>query len=177
MILGIDELLRLVREKELVKHLSEREIQRPEGAGFDIRVGEIYEIEGEGFLGVEKRKTPTPKLVAQYGKDKEYILKPGAYVLVRTIEEVNIPENLVMLTFPRSTLQRCGILLLATQTAPGYSGKLVFGMKNLGPCPFRMELGARIAHVIFLEVKGKTSLYRGQWKGGRVATPELERQV
>jgi len=58
MILGIKELHRLVKEKDLVTNLSERELENPEGAGFDLRIGELYEISGQGFLGVTERETP-----------------------------------------------------------------------------------------------------------------------
>ena len=50
MILGINELHKLVKEKKLVEGLCERELKSPEGAGFDLRIGELYEISGNGFL-------------------------------------------------------------------------------------------------------------------------------
>jgi len=50
--IGTKELLKLVKEKKLVENLSERELENPEGAGFDLRAGEIFRIkEGESFLG------------------------------------------------------------------------------------------------------------------------------
>lgn len=58
MILGVSELLRLVREKKLVENLSERELTNPEGAGFDLRIGALYRVNGKGFLGVTERETP-----------------------------------------------------------------------------------------------------------------------
>ena len=71
MILGVKELLKLVKEKKLVENLSERELKNPEGAGFDLRFGEIYEISGKGFLGIEERKTPEIKLLAKYNPKKK----------------------------------------------------------------------------------------------------------
>jgi deoxycytidine triphosphate deaminase len=163
--------------RDFVENLCERELNNPEGAGFDIRIGKVFRTKGDGFLGVEERKTSESELIAECGKDKEYTLKPNEYVLIKTMEKVNIPENMVMLTFPRSSLHRSGILFLATVADPGYSGKLIFGLKNLGSNGFKLELGARIAHVLFVEVKGKTSKYRGQWQDGRVSTENIEKQV
>lgn len=177
MIVGIKKLLKLVKEKKLVENLAERELRNPEGAGFDVRVGGVYKTEGEGFLGIDERKTPEGELVASFPEQKEYILEPNEYVLIKTIEKVNLPENLVMLNFPRSTLYRCGILFLATQTAPGYRGNLVYGLKNLGGNPFKLELGARIAHIMFYEVQGRGNKYKGQWQGGRVTTKHKEKQI
>jgi deoxycytidine triphosphate deaminase len=173
MIIGTD----IAKELGLIENLCDRELENPEGAGFDIRIGEIFKMKNAGFLGVENRKTPDIELIASHGKHKEYFLKPEEYVIIKTIEKLNLPENIVALTFPRSTLQRCGVLLLATQSAPGYKGELIFGLKNLGEENFRLELGTRIAHIIFFEVKGKTTKYKGQWQDGRVTTGKEERQT
>jgi deoxycytidine triphosphate deaminase len=179
MVLGVKELLRLVKTKKLVENLSERELKNPEGAGFDFRLGEIYEISGEGFLGIEERKTPRAKLVAKYDpkRKKSFTFKPGKYYLVKTIEKVNTPENILILFRPRSTLYRSGMMVFAGNVSPGYRGELVFGILNLGPCNIKVELGARIVHAMFFQIKGKANLYRGQWQGGRVTTRKKEKQV
>lgn len=179
MILGVRELLKLVKGKKLVENLSERELKNPEGAGFDFRIGEIYEILGKGFLGIEERKTPIVKLIAKYNPKKKtsFIFKPGKYYLMKTIEKVNTPENILILFRPRSTIYRSGMMIFTGNVSPGYKGELVFGIINLGPCNVEIELGARVVHAMFFEVKGKTNLYRGQWQGGRVSTKKKEKQV
>lgn len=55
MILGIDEIHKLVGEIKLLENLSERELTNPEGAGIDLRLGKVFRLEGKGFLGVEER--------------------------------------------------------------------------------------------------------------------------
>ena len=179
MILGVKELLKLVKTKNLVENLSERELKNPEGAGFDFRIGEIYEISGKGFLGIEERKTPKVKLVAKYNskKKKSFVFKPGRYYLMKTIEKVNTPENILILFRPRSTLYRSGMMIFTGNVSPGYKGELIFGIANLSQSEIKIELGARVVHAMFFEVKGKTNLYRGQWQGGRVSTKKKEKQV
>lgn len=177
MILGIEKLLELVQKQNLVEGLSERELTNPEGAGFDLRIGELYEIMGEALLTIQERKTPDVKLVAKYeeGKSTLVTVRPGEYYLMKTVEKVNTPANLVGLFVPRTTLFRSGVVLFTAADDPGYKGELIFGLANLGPCDFKLEMGARVARVIFFEVKGKTSLYRGQWQHGRVTTPGKEK--
>ena len=179
MVLGIEELQKLVKEKKLVENLSERELHNPEGAGFDLRLGEIYEISGKGFLGQEERKTPKTTLLAKYNpKNKQsFIFKPGKYYLMKTIEKVNTPENILILFRPRSTLHRSGLTIFTANVSPGYRGELVFGIMNIGPCQMEIEIGARVVHAMFYKIKGKTNLYRGQWQGGRVSTKKKEKQV
>ena len=179
MILGVKKLLELVKEKKLVENLSERELKNPEGAGFDIRIGELYKVKGKGFLGVEERETPEIKLIAKFDKKKseKVFLRSRTYYLMKTIEKLNLPENLLALFTPRSTLYRSGVYIFGGQTAPGYKGELTTGIFNFRDEKFELEMGARVIHIMFFEVKGKSNLYRGQWQGGRVTTRKKEKQV
>ena len=179
MVLGIKELHRLVKEKNLVANLSQRELENPEGAGFDLRIGELYEVSGQGFMGITERNTPDMKLIAKYeaGKTAEVQLKPHAFYLMKTVEDVNMPENLLALMTARSTLFRSGVCIFGGQVPPGYKGGLNMGIENFRNEDFRLEMGSRVVHIMFFEVKGEGNLYRGQWQGGRVTTQEKETQV
>ncbi len=182
MILGIQKLHELVKKIKLVENLCDREMNNPEGAGFDLRLGEIYELEGDGFLGVEERDTPKIKLVGQRQPEKTekedyFNFLPGKYYLVKTIEKVNLPVNLSGIIFPRTTMFRSGLGLFNGLVQPGYSGELTFGICNLGKSNIKISFGARIVHITFHEVLGQGNQYRGQWQGGRVATDGKEVQV
>ena len=50
MILGPKLLLQLVKRKNLFENLSERELTNPEGAGFDLRLGEVFKFQVTLFL-------------------------------------------------------------------------------------------------------------------------------
>ena len=201
MVLGPKKLLQLVKAKKLVENLSERELTNPEGAGFDLRLGEVYKISGSAFLGETHRKTAEIELVAKYegnrhsGKrsasriskktdsgqarmtGKSIVIKPGDFLLVKTIELVNMPNNLTASITPRSTTYRSGLFLRTGNVPPGYCGGLIFGLKNEGPITVEIEMGARFVHIQFSEVQGGGNMYRGQWQGGRVTARKKEKQV
>lgn len=179
MILGPKHLLELVSEMQLVTNLSERELTNPEGAGFDLRLGEVYTIAGKAFLGVTKRHTAEVTLIGKYDEKKasSITLKPGDFVLTKTIEDVNMPEYLTAAITPRSTTYRSGLVLRTGNVPPGYCGGLTFGLYNAGPVEVTIELGSRFVHIQFSEVAGGGNMYRGQWQGGRVTTTENEVQV
>jgi len=179
MILGPKKLLELVKTKKLVEGLSKRELENPEGAGFDLRLGEVYGISGKAFLGEESRSTPGVELQEKYekGKRKSIKIKPGDFYLVKTIEKINLPINLSAVIIPRTTTFRSGIFIRTGPIQPGYQGELTFGLKNEGPVTVEVEMGARFVHVIFHEIKGGGSKYRGQWQGGRVTTKKKEKQI
>ena len=179
MILGPKQLLELVKTHKLVEGLAERELTNPEGAGFDLRLGEVYKISGKAFLGVTERHTAEVELVEKYveGETRSITIEPGDFYLVKTIETVNVSANLTANMKPRSTTFRSGLSIRTGNIAPGYSGGLSFAVKNEGPVPVTIEMGARIIHVQFEEVSGGGNLYRGQWQGGRVTTTKKEKQV
>jgi deoxycytidine triphosphate deaminase len=178
MILGPKKLLELVKEINLVENLDKREVENPEGAGFDLRLGEVYRIFGDAFLGVEERQTPKIELVAKHDPEKRQsiTIKPGEYFLVTTIEKVNLPLDICATFIPRTTTFRSGLFLRTGIAQPGYCGKLTFGLKNEGPVAVTLELGCRFVFAVFHQVEGATS-YRGQWQGGRVTTEKKEKQV
>jgi deoxycytidine triphosphate deaminase len=178
MILGPKKLLQLVKKKKLVENLSDRELTNPEGTGFDLRLGEVFAISGKAFLGETHRQTPDITSVAVVGRNKSFKFKPGDFYLVKTIEKINLPLSLSAVIIPRTTTFRLGLFIRTGPIQPGYSGQLTFGLKNEGPVTVEIEMGARFVHLIFHEIKGSGSAYRGQWQGGRVSTgKKKEKQV
>lgn len=182
MIIGIKKLHELVKKNKLVENLCEREQNNPEGAGFDLRLAEIYELKGDGFLGVEERDTPKIILIAKNDPDKQdkdnsFVFEPSKYYLVKTMEKVNLPITVSGVIFPRTTLFRSGLALFNGIVQAGYAGELTFGLCNLGKSNIRVSFGARIVHITFQEIRGEGNQYRGQWQGGRVATGGKEIQI
>ena len=179
MILGPKILLDLVKKKKLVEGLSERELTNPEGTGFDLRLGEVFKISGKAFLGETHRQTPdiTSVKIWDPKKPSSIKIKPGDFFLVKTIEKINLPLNLSAVILPRTTTFRSGLFIRTGPIQPGYSGELTFGLKNEGPITVEIEMGARFTHLIFHEIKGLGSKYRGQWQGGRVSATRREKQV
>jgi len=181
MILGIKRLHQLVKEINLVENLCDREKNSPEGAGFDLRLDEVYSLTGDGFLGVEERDTPQVELLAKNNNKEEsenfFIFKPGEYYLIKTMEKVNLPTTLSGIIVPRTTLFRSGLGLFNGIVQPGYSGELTFGLANLGKSNIKISFGARVVHITFHEVLGEGNQYKGQWQGGRVSTDGSEKQI
>jgi deoxycytidine triphosphate deaminase len=186
-VVGLDQILELVKlEESLLENLGERDLNNPEGVGFDLRLGSVHKIveggayiEADGEAGLGKRKGVKTEELANFregSKEQEdFIVKPGEYYLVQTIESVNTPSDLMPVVYTRSSLFRAGLLLLNSKTDPGYKGKLTMGLTNLSPFKVRLQMGARICNMVFFRIEGKTVSYRGQHQGGRV-TPEKEEQ-
>ncbi len=186
-VIGVDEILKLVKEENLIENLGDRELNNPEGVGVDLRIGELHKIiaggafiEVDGKMGLGKRKGVKTERVAKFDSEAdtqvEVTIEPGEYYLASTIEKVNTPKSLMPVIYPRSTLFRAGILLLNTKIDPGYKGTLTGGLINLSKFPIKIQMGARLYNLVFYKVEGKTVSYRGQHQGGRISFDE-EQQV
>jgi deoxycytidine triphosphate deaminase len=179
MIIGVDKLLDLIKNNKLIEGFDEENLNI-EGCGIDLRIGELYEMEdGEGFLTIETRKSPNFKLIAKFekGKPLKMTIEPGKTYSATTIETINTPEDLMGWFIPRSTLYKCGIVVQGVRTDPGYRGKFSFVMTNTSKRTFVLEMGARIAAMVFHKVDGKANLYIGQWQGGRAFIDKEETQT
>lgn len=180
MILGHSELRKLIKSHNLITGLSKREQDNPEGCGFDLQLDKIFRLEGKAFIGLTERETPKFVEVASYDSKKKstFTIRPGRYYMTKTVEEINLPENITALVTPRGTTVRSGLILRTWNAAPGYKGTMYFGLYNAGNISVKFELGARYAHILFFEVKGKpVNKYRGQWQGGRATTKGREKQI
>lgn len=187
-VLGLNHVIKKVKEESLLENLGDRDLNNPEGVGVDLRLGKIFKIaeggayiEADGKAGLGKRKGVQTEVIAEYKENSEtqdeVVIKPGEYYLVQTLETVNTPKDLMPMIYPRSSLFRAGILLLNSKTDPGYKGTLIMGFTNLSPFEVKLQMGARICNMVFYKIEGETVDYRGQHIGGRVTPAEEEQQV
>lgn len=185
-VIGIKEVVRRIQDDGLITGLGGRDLSNPEGTGIDLRLGAAHKmveggayIEADGPAGLGKRRGVKTEEVASLKEgevQEELVIAPGEYYLVQTAETLKTPLDLMPMVYPRSSLFRAGLLLLATKTDPGYEGKLTFGLTNLSPFPVKLQMGARFCNIVFYKIDGEVIGYRGQHQGGRVSHGE-ETQV
>ncbi len=185
MILSALRVLKLNEKHNLIEGLGERDRENPEGIDIDLRVGRIEEIVSDSFLGIEERSSAKTELIADIETDgqRAITMKPGDYLIVRTIEKVNCPDYPLLYDpglppgyiipdiKPRVSLQKAGIGLYCSTTNPGYSGQLWFGLKNDSKYNFKFELGARMFKIYWHTVIGDVKRpYSGQHQGGKTTS-------
>ena len=190
MILGASKIIELIENgveveecgerrvrKPLIEGLGEDQIKKIEGTTVDLRLGEILKVEGGAELLVESRITPRIRSIKSIkDNDRIYTIEPGEFVLVQTVETINLPHTLLADVRNRTTLFRCGLYLKTAYISPNYQGVLTFGLKNLSAHSVRIEMGFRIACVSFMEINGDIVPYHGVWQGKRASTDgEVER--
>ncbi|MBS3060541.1 MAG: dCTP deaminase [DPANN group archaeon] len=146
----------------LINNYKKKNIQ---GAAIELRLGSLYK-QDKGTVDILEGKWPDAKEILI--EEKPYTLKPGEFILGKTIESFDVPDDLAALVVPRSTIFRMGIESSTGFVDPGYQGELVVPMKNVGENPILLKHGMAVVKVIFLEVKGGTIPLFTRYMGGKV---------
>jgi dCTP deaminase len=97
--------------------------------------------------------------------DVPFVLPDGVFVLGESSETFDMPPDRVGICFGKSTYARCGVLVNVTPLEPGWKGRLVIEIANVGHSPVVIYPGEGIAQVLFLQVDGDvSSVYSGKWQ-------------
>lgn len=87
----------------------------------------------------------------------ETIVGTMKHFLVSTLEVLRLPENVIANIWIRSSYARRGVIGSFGTIDAGYHGSLTLSFFNAGP-DLHISRGDRIAQVIFLEMKEKSSM-------------------
>ncbi len=102
MIYSPHSLLDLVRNGKIITNLSDRELNSPEGVGFDLRLSSLSSVgSGSGSLRTSTRRTPQNELL-DADANSCFALDSGKTYLATTIEEFDLPPDMAAIFFPRS---------------------------------------------------------------------------
>lgn len=94
------------------------------------------------------------------GIGETVIIHPGSFALAVSLELLKTPPDLLTLFEQRSSMGRIGLLALADIVDPGFQGKLVFNISNLGRSPVSIYPGMRVLSALFAAVEPSEG-YRG----------------
>ena len=140
--------------------------QQVQANGFDLRLEEVKRFAGPGTIGVDNADRVLPDLAPVDADAGGWLnLAPGAYHITYA-ETVTLPRNLMALGRPRSSLGRSGVSLHTAVWDAGYSGRSTSLLVVYNPDGFRVQLGARVAQLVFIELTSEDDLgYQGMYQG------------
>lgn len=169
MFLNREELRELIEDQNLFEDYIDLETQLTPN-GFDVTAGEIHEVHGRGQLdfsnsereipGSEPVEPEYPDVDAEYGW---WELPQGMYKIVMN-EKVNIPNDLVGVAFPRSSLLRMGAHIQNAGWDAGYSGHGEFLLVVENPSGIRIKENARVNQLMFAKMDETDDGYDGIYK-------------
>jgi len=133
--------------------------------GFDITLKEIGIPQDAGTIAVDNRNRVISGSRSVEYDDSGYVkLMPGAYVITFN-EVVHLPEDIMALGKPRSSLLRCGVTIHSAVWDAGYHGRSQALLIVYNPSGFQVQRNARVLQLVFLTLSSKTGGYRGIYQG------------
>jgi dCTP deaminase len=89
-------------------------------------------------------------------KGEPFIMQPGDFALVTTVENLKLGDDIVGRIEGRSSLGRLGIIVHGTASIfdPGWDGKPTMELGNLGVMPVALYPGMRVCAFTFEELSG-----------------------
>jgi dUTP pyrophosphatase len=134
--------------------------------GIDLTLREIARHSGIGVIGTDNADRVLPDLTdIPFDEDGWVTLEPGVYHIVYN-EVVDIPETLMALGRPRSSLNRCGVTINTAVWDAGYNGRSTSMLVVSNPEGFRVQRDARVMQLVFFGMSEATAEgYRGRYQG------------
>jgi len=136
--------------------------------GFDLTLREIALPQTPGRLAVDDSQRVVSDLAPLVFDGLGFLdLMAGVYIITYN-EVVHLPNDIMALARPRSSLLRCGVTVDTAVWDAGYSGRSQSLMVVYNPRGFRLQKNARIVQLIFMRLTGETEGYSGSYQGENI---------
>jgi dCTP deaminase len=145
-------ILELVEEGRIRLDPWDPEMVQP--ASVDLRLGDSFRVfHNHRASAIDLRQPPsnlTEEVVVPF--DEPFVIHPGEFCLGRTLEWVELPDDIVARIEGKSSLGRLGLIVHATAgfCDPGWKGTLTLELNNLTRVPIRLYPSLPIAQLSFM---------------------------
>src|SRR5829696_5654517 len=147
-----DGTIRLLVEGRIVLEPWDAGLVQP--ASVDLRLGDSFRVfHNHRAAAIDLRDPPTnltEEVVVEGGEP--FVIHPGEFVLGRTLERVELPDDIVARIEGKSSIGRLGLIVHATAgfVDPGFKGSLTLEITNLTRVPIVLWPGKPIAQLSFM---------------------------
>lgn len=143
----------LARERIVIDPLDEEDIQP---ASVDLHLDRevmVFTNSRRPYIDVKDSLESLTERV-KVGVEEPFILHPGEFVLGSTMENIELPDDLVARLEGKSSLGRIGLVIHSTAgfVDPGWKGHLTLELSNLSRLPITLYYGMKIGQISFLRL-------------------------
>jgi dCTP deaminase len=123
-------------------------------ASIDLRLGSSFRVFHNYRITAIDLADPPKNIteLVEVEDDESFVIHPGEFVLGRTQEHVELPDDVVARIEGKSSLGRLGLIVHATAgfVDPGFKGTLTLEITNLTRVPIILWPGKPIAQLSFM---------------------------
>ncbi|MFC1984098.1 deoxyuridine 5'-triphosphate nucleotidohydrolase [Chloroflexota bacterium] len=136
--------------------------------GVDLTLREVSMLQSAGRITTLNSQRLVSDVTPLVFDGLDFIdLIPGTYIITYN-EIVHLPQNVMALATPRSSLLRCGVTINTAVWDAGYSGRSQSLMVVYNPQGFRVQRNARVVQLVFLQLTQETEGYQGVYQGENI---------
>jgi len=129
--------------------------------GIDLTLREVAMLQSPGKVAASNSQRVVSSLSPLVFDGLGFIqLAPGIYSITYN-EVVHLPQNIMALATPRSSLLRCGVTVNTAVWDAGYSGRSQSLLVVYHPQGFQLQRDARVIQLVFFRLTDRTQGYQG----------------
>ena len=129
--------------------------------GIDLTLREVAMLQSPGKVAASNSQRVVSSLSPLVFDGLGFIqLAPGIYSITYN-EVVHLPQNIMALATPRSSLLRCGVTVNTAVWDAGYSGRSQSLLVVYHPQGFQLQRNARVIQLVFFRLTDRTQGYQG----------------
>lgn len=139
----------------------------------DLKLGDtfrVFEYSRNAYIDPSKKDyTKEITREVKVKKGEHFVMQPGDFVLAVTLENVRISSDLMGRLEGRSSLGRLGLVVHSTASVfePGWIGKCVLELGNLGRMAISLTPGMRICAMTFEQMSSAVDVPYTKKKGAK----------
>ena len=145
-------IMRLVREGRIKIDPWDESLVQP--ASVDLRLGDSFRVfHNYRVTSIDLSDPPTGLTEeVKIEPHQPFVIHPGEFALGRTMEWVELPDDIVSRIEGKSSIGRLGLIVHATAgfCDPGWKGTLTLELNNLTRVPIKLYAGLPIAQLSFM---------------------------
>ena len=145
-------IMRLVREGRIRIDPWDESLVQP--ASVDLRLGDSFRVFHNHRASAIDLRDPPQHLTEEVKvePDQPFVIHPGEFALGRTLEWIELPDDVVARIEGKSSVGRLGLIVHATAgfCDPGWKGTLTLELANLTRVPIKLYSGLAIAQLSFM---------------------------
>jgi len=173
----------MLSRKKILEKISGKEIEfspaldkfQTQEASVDLRLGftfmtpRLWQVTKAGRealnLNYYQADRPQNFETVELEKGQYFEILPQEHVLVSSLESIKLPNDLMAMLFPRSSVNRKGLSIdLSGVINPGYEGQLVIPVTNMTKGQIiRLYPGERFCQMIFTELSDAVEPRQGSY--------------
>jgi len=166
MILNDKEIIKLVKEKDMIKPFIDHKVKSKLSWGLDpfgytIRLSNEFKyFDNNALINPLSNNQSLTKTI----KTDTFLLMPKHIVLGKAIEYIKMPSDITGFAYTKSSYARLGIFANITTIDSGWEGALTIEIANLSNNPIYIAANYGIAQIHFIKGNLPKESYNGKYQ-------------